>query len=87
MLSYPSFLSRAVRMLGAFYLDAHPQLSMFYAQIATAPTASEEPANIDQLWQKASSKYDAQRAALLKEVDDVRLPRPIPAGLGVTAEI
>lgn len=39
------------------------------AQGATAPTASEDPASIDQVWQKASSKYDSQRAVLLQEVD------------------
>ena len=39
------------------------------AQTATAPTASEDPAKIDQIWQKASSKYDAERAVLLQEVD------------------
>jgi alpha-L-fucosidase len=37
----------------------------------TAPTASQDPASIDQVWQKASSKYDTQRAALLKLVDSV----------------
>lgn len=37
-------------------------LSVTYAQSPTAPTASEEPAKIDQIWQKASSKYDAERA-------------------------
>ena len=35
----------------------------------TAPTKSEDPAIIDQEWQKASAKYDGQRAAILKEVD------------------
>jgi alpha-L-fucosidase len=35
----------------------------------TAPTASEDPAKIDQVWQKASAKYDGQRNELLKEVD------------------
>jgi alpha-L-fucosidase len=43
-----------------------------YSQTATsanAPTTSEDPAKIDQTWQKASAKYDAPRAALLKEVD------------------
>jgi alpha-L-fucosidase len=70
MLSYPSFLSRAVRTLGAFLLTLFTA-SMLYAQSATAPTASEDPAKVDQLWQKASSKYDVQRATLLKEVDDV----------------
>lgn len=42
-----------------------------HAQSATAPTASEDPEKIDQLWQKAGSKYDAERATLLKEVDSV----------------
>src|SRR5436190_19326470 len=71
MLSYPSFLSRAVRTLGAFLLTLFTA-SMLYAQSATtAPTASEDPAKVDQLWQKASSKSDVQRAHLLKEVDDV----------------
>ena len=39
------------------------------AQDPTAPTASEDPEKIDQLWQKASSKYDAQRTTLLQNVD------------------
>ena len=34
-----------------------------------APTAAQDPAVIDQAWQKASSKYDAPRAALLQEVE------------------
>lgn len=38
---------------------------------ATAPTASGDPAKIDQAWQRASSKYDAARDAILKEVDRV----------------
>jgi alpha-L-fucosidase len=45
--------------------------SVMYAQSPTAPTASEEPAKIDHIWQKASSKYDAERAALLKELDAI----------------
>jgi alpha-L-fucosidase len=60
----------SARWIGAvgFVLIAFSNL---LAQSATAPTASEDPASIDQIWQKASSKYDTQRAALLKEVDDV----------------
>ena len=46
-------------------------VSMAHAQSATAPTATEEPASIDQIWQKASSKYDSERATLLKKVDNV----------------
>jgi len=57
-----------MRGLGGFVL-ALSALSFVQAQDATAPTASQEPVIINQLWQKASSKYDAQRTALLKEVD------------------
>lgn len=44
-------------------------VSMAHAQSATAPTATQEPASIDQIWQKASGKYDSERAALLKQVE------------------
>jgi alpha-L-fucosidase len=50
-------------------LTLSPVFSL-HAQNATAPTASQDPAVIDQTWQKAVSKYDSKRAALLKEVDD-----------------
>lgn len=36
---------------------------------ATSPTASQTPEAIDETWQRASAKYDAPRAALLKDVD------------------
>ena len=36
-----------------------------------APTASKSPVVLDQEWQKASAKYDVQRATILKEVDHV----------------
>ncbi len=39
------------------------------AQSPTAPTASIDPEAIDAIWQKASSKYDGERAALLKQVE------------------
>src|SRR5438270_12581060 len=44
-------------------------VSLLQGQSATAPTASEDPASLDQIWQKATSKYDAQRTAILKDVD------------------
>lgn len=53
--------------------------SILHAQGATAPTALREPANIDQEWQKASSKYDSERAALLKEVDNTSHQGPFRA--------
>jgi alpha-L-fucosidase len=51
----------------ALALCAH---SSSYGQSAMAPTSSESPEKIDEIWQKASSKYDAQRAALLKDVEN-----------------
>ena len=46
-------------------------ISTLQGQSATAPTASQDPEVIDQIWQKASSKYDGARAALLNDVDQV----------------
>src|SRR4051812_5205624 len=68
MLSHFSFLVQSARRASMLVLGlcAFANLS---AQTATAPTSSQDPESIDQIWQKASSKYDAQRAALLKEVD------------------
>jgi alpha-L-fucosidase len=57
-------------ILGTFALFP----SALYSQTPTsptAPTASEDPAVLDQIWQKASAKYDAPRAVILKEVDSV----------------
>src|SRR4051794_25872498 len=58
--------SRLIRNLSIFVL-AFCAFSNLNAQMA--PTASQDPETIDQIWQKASSKYDSQRAALLKDVD------------------
>jgi len=63
-------LLRLTRRLGIFVL-ALCALSNLNAQTATAPTASQDPETIDQIWQKASSKYDSQRATLLRDVDTV----------------
>ena len=49
------------------------------AQNATAPTASQDPALVDQAWQKASSKYDGQRASLLQDVDKADQQGPFGA--------
>jgi alpha-L-fucosidase len=45
--------------------------SLLYSQSATAPTASQDPEQIDLIWQKATGKYASQRAALLKQVDEI----------------
>jgi alpha-L-fucosidase len=44
-------------------------VSSLQAQSVAAPTASRDPAIIDQAWQKASSKYDSQRNTILQDVD------------------
>jgi len=67
MLSHRSLL--CIRVTGT--LLALSTFSMVRAQSATAPTASELPETIDQIWQKASSKYDASRTALLQDIDKV----------------
>jgi alpha-L-fucosidase len=54
-------------------------VSMAHAQSATAPTATQEPASVDQIWQKASSKYDSERGALLKKVDTANQQGPFRA--------
>src|SRR5947207_15499284 len=51
-------------------------ISIASAQNPSAPTASQDPATIDQAWQKGSSKYDAQRAALLREVHKIDQEAP-----------
>ena len=45
--------------------------SMFAGTGSDAPTASESPGLIDQIWRQASSKYDQERAAILQSVDNV----------------
>jgi alpha-L-fucosidase len=64
------FSSLLIRRFGGIVL-VFSAFSVMYAQSPTAPTASEERAKIDHIWQKASTKYDAERAALLKEVDAI----------------
>jgi alpha-L-fucosidase len=67
--------SLSIRKLGPA-LVALSALSMLQGQTATAPTASQDPESIDRIWQKASSKYDTQRAVLLQQVDAADLQGP-----------
>jgi alpha-L-fucosidase len=39
------------------------------ATVATAPTTKEAPVAVDQIWQKASAKYDVARQTLLADVN------------------
>src|SRR5438067_2440701 len=41
-----------------------------------APTASQDPAAIDRIWQQGVSKYDAERGKLLQDVDKVNAAGP-----------
>ena len=66
MLSHRSLFS--IRKIGISAM-AVLALCHLHAQSATAPTASEDQESIDQVWQKASSKYDVERAAVLQRVD------------------
>ena len=66
MLPHRSLLTIA---LGGFLL-ALLALPGAQAQSPTAPTASVDPEAIDAIWQKASSKYDGQRAELLRDVEN-----------------
>ena len=68
MRSHYPFFSHSLCRLSKVLLAACA-LSVAYAQNPTGPTASQDPAAIDQAWQKASSKYDSQRANLLRDVD------------------
>ena len=43
--------------------------SMFAGVSSDAPTLSESPQVIDQVWKQASNKYDSERATILKSVD------------------
>src|SRR5690349_6380265 len=75
-----SFLSFAVKLSLLLTVALLPvsMLSQTGAD-STAPTSSTDPAAIDQAWQKASSKYDVQRSAILKEVDQVNHDGPFRA--------
>jgi alpha-L-fucosidase len=65
---YCSLFRRLFCNVGKILLAACA-LSVANAQNPAAPTASQDPATIDQAWQKASSKYDGQRATLSRDVD------------------
>jgi len=64
----PTF-SKPLRCLVLFCLALSPLSYIFAASGPHDPTASTPPEALDQLWRQASSKYDSQRAAVLKRVD------------------
>jgi len=61
---------RIIATVGLGLFAFPPALLSAQSQTITqGRTASENPAEIDKLWQDASAKYDAARAAILKKVD------------------
>ncbi|HKV24661.1 MAG TPA: alpha-L-fucosidase [Candidatus Acidoferrum sp.] len=68
---HPTSAPRAIRALAAALLlcAASAFCSIAQTKNPDSPTASEDPAVLDSIWQHASAKYDAPRAALLQEVD------------------
>src|SRR5271169_2464225 len=72
-------LLRSMRKLGGAMALALWAYSSSFAQSPTAPTSSQAPESIDEVWQKASSKYDAQRVGLLKDVENADREGPYRA--------
>lgn len=64
-----TLLPSSIRQLACIAILLAPA-AFLHSQNSTAPTASEDPETIDQTWQKASARYDGERASLLKLVDE-----------------
>src|SRR5438128_9249538 len=60
-------------------LTGFAQTSAAQANDPYAPTASTPPAVIDETWQKAVSKYDSARNAILDQVDKTIAAGPFRA--------
>src|SRR6185369_5278000 len=74
------FSSRSLSILRVgIVLAVLSTVSSMHAQSATTPTDSQDPESIDQIWQRASSKYDSERATLLKKVDSADRQGPFRA--------
>jgi len=69
--SYRSMASTCVLVLLGISIFFIPSRASSQVADPSAPTASLSPEEIDEIWQKASSKYDAARAAILEHVDQV----------------
>src|SRR5882724_27075 len=80
LLPYASIRRLAIGALVATSLAVAPVRMHSQTPISPAtPTAAQDPSAIDQAWQKASAKYDAPRAAILKEVDRAAQQGPFRA--------
>ena len=68
---------RSLPLLLAGVLTAVPLAAQTSSQ--TQPTSAQDSETVDQTWQRASSKYDSQRSALLAEVRHVAHEGPYRA--------
>lgn len=77
------FFDRAASLIFAFalvmFVLSGTSLSAAQAIDPYAPTASVDPAILDQAWQKASAKFDPARTAILQQVDKVNSEGPFRA--------
>lgn len=77
------FFTKTAKLMGtcvtALVVLAGTSLSRAQAIDSSAPTASGNPAVIDEVWQKASAKYDPARTAILQQVDKVNREGPFRA--------
>ena len=80
---------RTMLFLAGLSLFLLPSLSTF-AQVPssnTKPTASQFAEQIDQVWQKANTKFDPERNALLAKVDRIASAGPYLCRLGIAAQL
>jgi alpha-L-fucosidase len=70
-LARPEFL-----VIAALCVVAEPAGMSAQHAAPTAPTAAEDPATIDQTWQRAGAKYDTARATILGSVDRINSEGP-----------
>jgi alpha-L-fucosidase len=71
--------SRAIPLLLAIFALAPLRMSCQSSADPSSPTKSNDPAVIDQIWQKAVSNYDSQRNAILNDVDKMNGQGPYRA--------
>ena len=62
-------------VIGVAILTAVPSQSSAQSD-PFAPTASQPPEAVDQIWQKSVAKYDGERAKILQHVDEVNAAGP-----------
>ncbi len=68
---FSTLFSRCARRWTLAGLTAGILATTISAHAQAAATASQDPERIDQIWQKASAKYAAPRATLLRQVDRI----------------